>query len=168
MAIKTSPWMVVVLPCAFLRFVVFAPSIYYQGLASDHHRVISSNLILHNGTYNTAFATGEQLANKWATFVFYWNIAAWLPTICLLPPLGLPLVVVDTVTTVYLSMATHYQTGYAFHSKGRCSLGAVEQRSLALNESFWFAAARLNETVTSPITICREFVEEWQYGVAIS
>jgi hypothetical protein len=169
MAIKASPWIMIVVPCAFFRFVVFAPTIYYQGLAEEHQSVISSNEILHNGTYNPAFVTGEQLANKWGTFLFFWNIAAWLPTIWLLPPLGLPLVIVDTITTVYLSMATYYQTGYTFHDKDSCSFDAVQhfQRPPAMNESFWSAAGRLNGTATTSETMCREFVEEWQYGVAL-
>jgi hypothetical protein len=69
---RASPWVVLVLPSAVIRFVVFAPTIYYTGLASDHNGVISANEILHNGTYNTAFVTGEQIANKWGHFLFYW------------------------------------------------------------------------------------------------
>jgi hypothetical protein len=69
---KASPWVGLVLPCAIIRFVVFAPTIYHSGLANDHHAVISGNEILHNGTYNIAFVGGEQIAKKWGTFLFYW------------------------------------------------------------------------------------------------
>jgi hypothetical protein len=87
----------------------------------------------------------------------------------MIPPLGIVLTIVDTVTTVYLSIATHYQTGYTYRDKDQCSIDAVQhfQRPLGTNESFWSAAARLNSTVTTPVNMCKDFVVEWQYGVAL-
>lgn len=79
----------------------------------------------------------------------------------------------DTAITVYISMATHYQTSYVPRNEKACNPdqnpGFYDmQRPAGLNESFFEAAARLNGTVTTPKGMCETFVEEWQYGLAIS
>ncbi|KAH7083679.1 hypothetical protein FB567DRAFT_604714 [Paraphoma chrysanthemicola] len=165
----SSAFIVVLIPCAIFRFVVFAPFGYYWALASTHWDVIKDHVELHNGTYPSIIATGEKIASKWGTFGFYWNFAVWIPTFWFPPPLNLPFTVIDTVITIYLARASHYQTAYAPHSKGSCTSAAHDwYRPPGANESFFEAAARLNSTVATPTKMCRTFVEEWQYGIVLS
>jgi hypothetical protein len=152
-----------------LRFVVLAPTIYYQTYSTNNHNVVSDNVLLHNGTYDATIMTGERVANWWGSFVFLWNIAIWLPGLLLQPPLHLPVVAVDTMITVHLSRATNYQSAYVPKHKQACSDMSIfdDMRPRGTNESFFAAAARLNETVTTPAAMCVTFVQEWQYGVTL-
>jgi hypothetical protein len=153
-----------------IRFAVLAPTIYYWDYASDHYRLVSSNVELHNGTYDTAILAGEKLARKWSKILFIWNLCIWLPSLLFLPPLSLPVTIVDTAVTVFISMATHYQVGYAPHDLKACHdpVGLEMQRPPGTNESFYAAAGRLNETMASPTGMCVEFVKEMQYGITLS
>jgi hypothetical protein len=163
-------FLLVLLPICLIRFIVFVPFGYYWAHAKTHWDVIEFNPVLSHGLYNPAIAAGEQIASNWGTFAFYWNFAVWLPSLWFPPPLNLPFMVIDTVTTVYLARATHYQMGYAPHSKGACNAGAAYtwHRPPGANESFFEAAGRLNATVATPVSMCRSFAEEWQYGVALT
>jgi hypothetical protein len=161
--------MLALVPSMVIRFTVFAPFGYYWAHATTHWKVINTHAQLSNGFYPIAIVSGEKIASKWGTFAFYWNFAAWIPTFWFPPPLNLPFTIIDTVITVYISLATHYQTGYAPHSKKSCNGAAYDwYKPPGANESFFQAAARLNGTVTTPVRMCRSFVEEWQYGVALS
>ena len=152
-----------------LRFVLFIPFSGYYDHASTHWNVIKHHPELSSGLYNLDIAAGEKIASKWATFGSYWNFAFWIPSLIFPPPVNLPFTVVDTVLTVYLSKATHYQTSYAPHSKAACAGAAYTwHRPAGANESFFEAAGRLNATVASPVDMCRSFTEEWQYGVTLS
>ena len=151
------------------RFVLFAPFWHYWAHATTHWDVIKDHAELSNGLYGTNIAAGEQIASNWGTFAFYWNMAIWIPSLWFPPPLNFPWAIIDTVTTIYLARATHYQTGYAPHSKGACAGAAYTwHRPAGANESFFEAAGRLNATVATPVDMCRSFAEEWQYGVALS
>ncbi|KAF1832660.1 hypothetical protein BDW02DRAFT_419576 [Decorospora gaudefroyi] len=157
--------------CSILiRFVVLAPTVFYQKHASKHYEIISDHAKLHDGTYDTAIFVGEKIANRWASVVFYWNISIAIASAVFIPPFNFPIVVVDTLATVYLSLATHYQTGYVPHSKSACHLSdtSLMQPPQGVNESFFAAAARLNATAALPADICANFVEEWQYGITLS
>jgi len=157
-------------PCGFFRFVCFFPFAAYWSYASTHWDVIERYAILSKGLYDPAIAAGEQIASNWGTFAFYWNFAVWIPSFWLIPPLNFPFMVIDIATTIYLSRATHYQTGYAPHSISACNKGAAYtwHRPAGANESFFEAAGRLNSTVASPKKMCTSFVKEWQYGIALS
>ena len=157
--------------CAIIRFATFAPSANYWSRASDHNNMIANHVELHNGIYSMKIASGEEMAARWGKIAFYWNLAVWVPSFWFLPPFNILLTTVDTVITVYLSMATHYQTGYTPHNKHSCSPGPDSalhnlQRPSTSNESFFETAARLN--ATTPERLCDSFYEEWQYGVALS
>jgi|TARA_R110002003_G_scaffold135_6_gene12551 hypothetical protein len=162
-------FIIVLIPCAVFRFIIFAPFGYYWAHASTHWDVIKGHAELHNGLYDPTIAIGEKIASNWGTFGFYWNFAFWIPSFWFPPPLNLPFTVIDTVTTIYLARATHYQTAYVPHSKGSCAGAAYDwHRPAGANESFFEAAARLNATVATPVKMCRSFVEEWQYGITLS
>ncbi|KAF2825984.1 hypothetical protein CC86DRAFT_37335 [Ophiobolus disseminans] len=165
----TNSFLLALYPCALFRFVLFAPFGYYWAHASTHWNVIKNHIELSSGLYNPAIAAGEKIASNWGTFAFYWNFAVWIPSLWFPPPLNLPFTVTDTVTAIYLSRATHYQTSYAPHSKGACAEAAYTwHRPAGVNESFFEAASRLNATVTTAPHMCRSFAEEWQFGVALS
>jgi hypothetical protein len=170
----TSPgvYILALLPCALFRFVVFAPFGFYWAHATTHWDIIEQHTELSKGIYDPAIAAGEKIASDWGTVAFYWNFAVWIPCLWCPPPLNLPFMVMDILITVYLSKATHYQTGYAPHSKGACGgpTGAAYtwHRPTGANESFFEAAGRLNATVATPVNMCRSFAEEWQFGVALS
>jgi hypothetical protein len=131
--------------------------------------LIKGHIELLDGGFNPAIATGEKLAARWGTFTFYWNFAVWVPSFWFPPPLNLPFTVIDSVSTGYMSWTTHYQTGHVPHSKASCKRAAYSwHRPSGGNESFFETAGRLNATVATPVDMCKSFVEEWQYGVAIS
>jgi hypothetical protein len=158
--------MSLLLYCSLLRFVLFAPLGYYQTRGETHWDVIKDHVELHSGLYDPAIVAGEKIASKWGTIIFYWNFAVWIPTFWFPPPLNLIFILVDTAMTVQISRATSYQTSYAPHSKAACAGAAYSwHRPAGANESFFEAAGRLNATATTPIDMCRSFVEEWQYGV---
>jgi hypothetical protein len=152
--------------CAMIRFILFAPLGLYQSYTETNWNVVRDHVELHDGLYNPAIAVGEKIAGTWGGVVFIWNIVVWIPSLWLPPPLNLIFLAVDIVMTVQISRATHYQTGYVPHSKSSCSDAAYSwHRPAGTNESFFEAAARLNATVTTPVNMCRSFVEEWQYGI---
>jgi hypothetical protein len=182
-------YVLVLVPCAVIKFILFAPAGYYWTYGSTHWNVIKAHAVLHNGFYDPAIAVGEKIASDWGTFAFFWNIvrifryaretryiayltrsqAAWVPALWFPPPLNFPFTIVDTVTTVYIARATHYQTGYVPHTKGSCGTAAYDwHRPAGANESFFEAAGRLNGTAVAPVKMCRTFVEEWQYGITVS
>lgn len=165
-----SIYTVMHLSTILLRFVLLGPAIYYWGNAVNHHKVISDNTLLHNGTYSAAIVAGEQLANQLGIIAMLWTMLIWLISLMLPPPLNLLVAAGDTVLTVYLSRATVHQSGYAPPEMRLCHDMSVfhNQRPLGTNESFFAAAARLNETTTTPIKMCESFVREWQYGVTLS
>ncbi|KAH7384241.1 hypothetical protein DE146DRAFT_622413 [Phaeosphaeria sp. MPI-PUGE-AT-0046c] len=156
--------------CAVLRFILFVPFGYYWSHSTTHRDVINDHAELYNGTYDPAIVIGERLAATWGTFAFYWNFAVWIPSFWFPPPINLPFAVIDTLATIYLSIATHRQTGYVPHTKRSCAFDAAYSwhRPPGANESFFEAAARLNATVSTPEKMCETFVEEWQYGITIS
>ncbi|KAF2031147.1 hypothetical protein EK21DRAFT_63917 [Setomelanomma holmii] len=161
--------MIVLIPCAVFRFVVFAPFGYYWAHGSTHWDVIKDHTELLHGPYDPNIAVGEHLASNWGTFAFYWNFAFWIPSFWFLPPLNFPFTIIDTVITVYLARATNYQTAYVPHSQASCDGAAYDwHRPAGANESFFQVAARLNATVSTPTKMCRTFVEEWQYGITLS
>ncbi|KAF1943750.1 hypothetical protein EJ02DRAFT_121088 [Clathrospora elynae] len=166
----TEFWAFLIFPCAMIRFAIFAPIGYYWAVANDHFHIVSKHVELQNGTYGTAVLAGETIAAKWGTIAFYWNFAVWIPLFALQPPLNLPFVIVDIFITIYLSKATHYQTGYSPHNKSIChnSNFYIMQRPPGANESFFEAAARSNSTTSTPTDMCVSFVKEWQYGIALS
>ncbi|KAG9191222.1 hypothetical protein G6011_09310 [Alternaria panax] len=167
---KGAAWQILNTLCFVVRFVLLTPTILYWVYASDHHDMVSSHVQLHNGTYDTAIPAGEKLARKWSTILFLWNLIIWWPSIVFIPPLNLPLAIVDTALTVFISMATHYQIGYTPPNKKAChdTVGLELHRPPGTNESFFAAAGRLNETAASPTKVCLEFVEEMQYGIVLS
>lgn len=69
--------------------------------------------------------------------------------------------------TIFVVWATSYQTQYAPHTEASCAKAAYV-RPAGANESFFEAAGRLNGTATTGVKMCKSFVQEWQYGVAIS
>jgi hypothetical protein len=69
--------MLVLIPCAVIRFILFAPAGYYRAYGSTHWDVIKDHVVLHNGFYNPAIAVGEKFASHWGTFAFFWNIV-WI------------------------------------------------------------------------------------------
>jgi len=156
-------------PIILSRFIVFAPSLYYKVYATNHHNVIKDHAQLYNGTYGTAVVTGERLADTWGSALFLYNIAAWMPTVLFIPPLHLPFTIAETVLTVFVSLATHHQTGYAPHNKKDCHNPMIfgMQPPPGANESFFAAAARLNATVSTPVQMCESFVKEWQFGMTV-
>ena len=168
---RTPPkWVNLLLWLIFMfRCVVFAPSIYYMNHATNHHNVIKDHAQLYNGTYGTAVVTGEKFADTWSLALFYYNIAAWIPAFLFIPPLYLPFTIAETVLTVFVSSATHRQTGYAPHNKKDCHNPMIfgTQPPPGTNESFFAAAARLNATVSTPTQMCESFVKEWQFGITI-
>lgn len=153
-----------------LRFIILAPTIYYQDYATRHNNVISDNLLLHNGTYDPTIVTGEKMADWWGNFAFFWNITIWIPSIWLEPPLHLPVAAGDILVTIYIARATHYQSRYVPTAKSACNDMSTfyDQRPPGTNESFFAAAARLNATVTTPTKMCKNFAEERQYGISIA
>ncbi|KAH8725845.1 hypothetical protein GQ44DRAFT_615225 [Phaeosphaeriaceae sp. PMI808] len=166
---SSGAFTVVFIPCAVIRFVLFAPFGYYSAHATAHKNVIENHLKLHNGTYDATIEIGEKIAASWGKFTFYWNFAVWIPSFWFPPPFNVPFTIVDIIATVSLSKATHYQTSYAPHSKASCASAAYNwQKPAGVNESFFQAAARLNSTAATPVNMCRTFVEEWQYGIALS
>ena len=168
--VRENGWTQLNLIIGLIRFVVLVPIVLYWSYAVGHYKLVSRNVELHNGTYDTAILVGENLARKWSTMLFVWNLGVWFPSLLLSPPLNLPITIVDTVATVYISMATHYQIGYVPHKLKACHdpAGLEMQRPPGTNESFFAAAGRLNETMASPTRMCVDFVKEMQYGVTIS
>jgi hypothetical protein len=159
-------FILVLLPCAVFRFVLFAPLGYYAMRGENHWNVIENHVELHDGLYDLAIVAGEKIAGTWGNVVFYWNFAVWIPSFWFPPPLNLVFLIVDTVMTVQLSRATHYQTSYVPHSKAACADAAFSwHRPAGANESFFETVGRLNSTVATPISMCKSFVEEWQYGI---
>jgi hypothetical protein len=162
-------YMLVLVPNAVIRFALFAPLGYYWTLSNNHWNLIKGFAELRDGGFDPAIATGEKLAARWGTFTFYWNFAVWIASFWFPPPLNLPFTVIDSVATGYLSLATHYQTGSVPHSKASCSGAAYSwHRPPGANESFYETAGRLNTTTATPVDMCKSFVEEWQYGIAVS
>lgn len=104
-------------------------------------------------------------------FGLFWNFAVWLPALIIPEPFSLGFGIIDLAVAVELSMATALQTKYSPHDVDRCkgSPGTHNwQRPPGANESFFDAAARLNATSTDSFHMCKSFVQEWQYGIAIS
>jgi hypothetical protein len=152
--------------CATIRFVLFAPLGFYQSYSEPNWNVVRDHGELRDGLYDPAIAIGEKIAAEWGSAIFIWNITVWIPALWLPPPLNLIFLAVDIAMTVQISRATHYQTGYVPHSKSYCADAAYSwHRPAGANESFFEAAARLNATVTTPVNMCKSFVEEWQYGI---
>jgi hypothetical protein len=168
--LPANSWYLLIVYCLVIRFALFTPTIFYWVYATDHYELVSGNVELHNGTYDTTILTGEKLADKWSMILFIWNLCIWLPSMVFIPPLNLPITIVDTVLTVFLSMASSYQFGYTPYNLDACRdpAGLESQRPPGTNESFFAAAARLNETGGSPTKMCLDFVKEKQYGVALS
>lgn len=113
----------------------------------------------------------HHVANKYqGTVAFAWGYAAWLPSVFILPPVSIVFGVVDAIIATFIVITTHYQTGYTPHSISHCKGSGAHDFQLppGANESFFDAAARLNATVTTPFKMCKSFVVEWQYGIAIS
>ncbi|KAJ4362501.1 hypothetical protein N0V83_010595 [Neocucurbitaria cava] len=161
------------LPASLVRFILFVPCGYYWVFAKNHNSVIQNHIELHNGTYPAIIVAGEKIAVQWGIFTFYWNFAVWIASMLVLAPLHLPFAIIDVVITRYMSLATHYQHSYSFQNKRHCNPDQNPNfydwlRPAGANESFFEAAARLNATVSTPTKMCEDFVEEWQYGVAIS
>jgi hypothetical protein len=71
-------FLLVLVPVAVIRFVLFVPFGYYWTHSTNHRDVIKDHVELYNGTYDPAIAKGERLAASWGTFIFYWNFAVWV------------------------------------------------------------------------------------------
>lgn len=159
--------MLVLSLCATIRFALFAPLGFYWTDSTTHWTLIQDHHKLQ--TYDLAIVHAEHIASDWGTFAFYWNFAVWIPSFWFPPPLNLPFMAIDIVTTIYVAWATSYQMKYVPHSKALCASAAHSwHRPPGANESFFEAAGRLNATVATPASMCRSFVEEMQYGTAIS
>jgi hypothetical protein len=158
----------VLLPITIIRFAVLYPIICYWIAAEKHKNLIERHVELHNGTY-TAILTGEKIGAKWAYHASMWTFAASVPSLIFLPPLNLPFAVVDTIITVHISIATHYQTGFNPHRKADCRDVRYLPRPAGVNENFFEAAARLDgKEKWDSRYLCIEFVEQWRYGIALS
>ncbi|KAH3913170.1 hypothetical protein HBI56_086840 [Parastagonospora nodorum] len=158
-------WYHLLVPVGIIRFALFAPLGIYWASSTNHWNLVHAHDQLQ--TYDPKIASGAHLASEWSTFAFFWNIAVWLPSFWFPPPLNLPFTAVDLVITIYVSWATSYQTQYVPHIETSCAKAAYI-RPAGANESFFEAAGRLNGTATTGGNMCKSFVQEWQYGVAIS
>jgi len=170
MAVHSHFWTNATALIAVIRFALFSPAIIYWVSASDHHELIRINPELHDGIYGTSMLAGERLADKWGFILWIWNLACWWPALVCFPPLNLPFTIVDTTITVFLATATNYQVGYIPLNPKAChdKAGLELQRPIGTNESFFAAAGRLNGTTATSTAMCLEFVEEAQYGVALT
>lgn len=103
-------------------------------------------------------------------FAFYWSFAAWLPSVFVPPPVNIIFGIIDFVIAIFISIATHHQTGHVPHDIKHCKGSGAHSFQLppGANESFFEAAARLNATATNPFHMCKSFVQEWRYGIVIS
>ncbi|KAF1999891.1 hypothetical protein P154DRAFT_535133 [Amniculicola lignicola CBS 123094] len=158
-------------PSALLRFVLFVPYGLYYGMSHNHWNVIKGHKELQaGGIYNPMIEKAEHAAVSWGPFGFYWNFAVWIPSFALPPAFSVLFGLVDFVVAVLLGITTSYQTPWVPHSIDACRNGGAHdwQRPDGANESFFDAAARLNATRTSSFKMCQSFVEEWQYGIALS
>jgi hypothetical protein len=121
--------------------------------------------------YHTVIASVCHTDRIKGTLGFYWNFAAWIPAIVVPAPYSIIFAIMDTAIAVMISIATSLQTTYSPHDIDRCrdSPGSHDwQRPSGRNESFFDAAARLNATKTTSFRMCKDFVQEWQYGVTLS
>jgi hypothetical protein len=74
MLIEPGTYIIVLIPCAVIRFILFAPAGYYWAYGSTHWDVIKDHVVLRDGSYDPAIAVGEKIASDWGTFAFFWNI----------------------------------------------------------------------------------------------
>ncbi|KAH7370966.1 hypothetical protein BKA66DRAFT_191732 [Pyrenochaeta sp. MPI-SDFR-AT-0127] len=163
----------VLILCGLIRFAVFAPISNYWSHTTKHDNLFRKYELLRNGTYSAEIVTGEKIADIAGTFCFFWNFVVWLPSFWFPPPLNLPFTAADIAVAVLLIMATSYQTGYSPHSKRACDPVRNADfrnmhRPLGTDESLFEAMARLDSLLTTPKRMCETFVEEWQYGIALS
>lgn len=163
---KDNAYTALFMPCFGIRFILIFLSVFYW--TTNHSQLIHDNVELHNGTYDATIPIGEELVDKWGFILFFWHMILWLPSIIFIPPLNLPLTMVDTAFTVFIAKAIHYQIGYTPQKLKACHdpVGLELRRPPGTNESFFAAAGRLNETVASPTQMCVEFVKEMQTGIA--
>lgn len=163
---KHNAGLTLFMPCFGIRFILTFLAIFYWG--AGHSQVIHDNVELHNGTYDATIPIGEELVKKWGSILTAWNITLWLFSFIFLPPLNLPLTMVDTAFTVFIAKAIHYQIGYTPQNLKACHdpVGLELRRPPGTNESFFAAAGRLNEPVASSTHMCVEFVKELQIGIA--
>lgn len=85
------------------------------------------------------------------------------------PPFGLMFGLFDLAITTFLGMATYYQTGYSPHHYSTCKWGGAEVWQVPNGtDSFFTVAGALNKTRSSAERMCRDYVEEWKYGVALT
>jgi hypothetical protein len=100
---------------------------------------------------------------------FGWNIAVWIPTALIPTPVSIIFGIMEGVMAGYVAFATQLLAGYTPKRIDACSGSGAHEFHLpsGANESFFEAAARLNATATDPFTMCKSFVQEWQYGMAI-
>jgi hypothetical protein len=160
-------FILVLLVCGIFRFALFAPLAYYFTLGTNHWEAIRDHHQLQN--YDPSIVAGEHIASNWGIFGFCWNIAAWIPSFWFPPPFNLPFTAIDCTMTLYIVRATLYQGGYVPHSKASCADATFSRhRPPDANESFFEAAGRLDATFATPIDMCKSFVTEWHYGLAIS
>ncbi|KAF2688305.1 hypothetical protein K458DRAFT_146335 [Lentithecium fluviatile CBS 122367] len=142
----------------------------YELLARNHWNVVKDNPELQGGLYSAAIAAGEKLAARWGRFGFYWSFSAWVPAVFLPAPFNIAFGIMDGVVAGYIAFATHLLAAYSPTSIKSCrGTGAHDfQLPPGANESFFDAAARLNASATDSFHMCKSFVQEWQYGVALS
>src|SRR5215471_16476884 len=98
-------------------------------------------------------------------FCFAWNFAMWIPTVASPPPLLLLFGLVDAGIAIGLAVASGLQSSYVPHSKVRCRQAATFQAPAGV-PNFYSAAAAVNGTQSAE-DVCKEYVDEWTFGVAL-
>ncbi|KAF2806448.1 uncharacterized protein BDZ99DRAFT_573960 [Mytilinidion resinicola] len=155
-------------PAAILRFAIFVPFGIYYATAGQHWTTIRKHDILQHAPYSPSIGHGELIAARWTKIGFYWNFAIWIPNIIFPGPLVFLVGVFDTAIATMLSLALNSQTKHSPHTFGTCKWGGAETWQVPNGtESFFTVAGRLNSTVASSERMCRDYVQEWKYSMAI-
>ncbi|KAF2126633.1 hypothetical protein P153DRAFT_81620 [Dothidotthia symphoricarpi CBS 119687] len=163
---RVSHWPTVLI--GIVRFGAIIALLFYWFFANKHWNIIKRNAELYDGIYSRTVVSVEKLAELGGRVALFWNVAVCIPTFWFLPPLNLPFAVGDTVIAGYLIVLSSYQINLSPKSKRQCSNVHNLQRPPGANESFFEAAARLNDTTTSAQSMCEDFFEEWVFGAAVT
>jgi hypothetical protein len=152
---------------AFIRFINFITIAYYWSLATTHRDLVLDHAELRAGAYDKAIVTGAKIVAEWISFAVFYTFTVWVTSLPFMPPLNLPFLVMDTLITVYVSQAVHYQSVIVPGHKSDCYESGFHrmQRPAGVNESFFEAAARLDGARSKYAEMCVSFVEERKYGI---
>ncbi|OCK79624.1 hypothetical protein K432DRAFT_417213 [Lepidopterella palustris CBS 459.81] len=157
------------IPSAVLRFAIFVPFATYWSDADNHWQNVRKHVVLQQPPFNPNIFRGEQIAAKWGKIGFFWNFALWIPTVLFPGPLVFIVGLFDLTIATMLGIATHLQSAYSPHTYSACRNGGAETWQVPNGtQSFFTLAGQLNATKTTPETMCRDYVEEWKYGVAMA